>query len=79
VGFRDVDDDDALVNVDLGGGESDAGGSVHGFGHVLDQLADAGIHRLHRLGDGMQALIGVVQDIEFGHKNFTNERDGRTL
>jgi hypothetical protein len=60
------------MNVDLGGGQPDAGRGVHGFRHVLDQLADAGIHCLDRPGDSVQARIGIVQNVELGHKNFTN-------
>jgi len=68
MGFGNVDDNDAFVNVDLGGGQTDAVRGVHGLRHVVDQLADARIHRLHRLGDGVQARIGVMQNVESGHK-----------
>ena len=34
--FRDVDDDHALVDVDLRRGEPDARRGIHGLGHVLD-------------------------------------------
>jgi hypothetical protein len=68
VGLGDVDDDHALVDVDLGGGQPDAGRGVHRRGHVVDQFADARVDFLHRLGDGVEARIGVVQDIEYGHK-----------
>ena len=37
-GLGNVDDDDALVHVDLGGGQADAGRRVHGLGHVADEL-----------------------------------------
>ena len=40
LGIGDVDDDDALVHVDLRGGEADAGGRVHGFRHVAHELDD---------------------------------------
>src|SRR5581483_11806826 len=42
----DVDDDDALGDVDLRGGQTDAGGVVHGIGHVIDQ-------RAHLVGHGV--------------------------
>jgi hypothetical protein len=50
-----VDHDHALVHVDLGGGQADAVGVVHGLQHVGDQGADARIDALHRLGHGVQA------------------------
>jgi hypothetical protein len=67
VGLGDVDDDHALVNVDLGRGQPDAGGGVHGLGHVVDQLTDARIHRRNRLGYGVETRIGIMQNIESGH------------
>jgi len=68
MGFGNIDNDDALVDVDLGRRQADSGGRVHGLGHVVDQFADARIDCGHRLGDGVQAGIGIMQDIESGHK-----------
>ena len=61
--FGDVDHDHALVHVDLRGGQADAGRVVHGLGHVGDQLLHARVENGDRLGDLVQARIGVAQDI----------------
>ncbi len=36
--FRHVDDDEALMDIDLGRGQPDAGCLVHGLEHVIDEL-----------------------------------------
>jgi hypothetical protein len=79
MGLGDVNHDDALVHIDLGRGEPDPRGGVHGLGHVVDEFADPVVDQLHRLRDGVQACIGIVQYIESGHKNFTNEWDAGKL
>jgi len=57
----------ALVHVDLGRGQADAGGGIHGLEHVVDQLGKRRVEHGHRLGDGAQARIGEFEDVENGH------------
>ena len=61
-----VDDDHALVLVDLGRGQADAFGAVHGLEHVVDEPADSRIDGVDRTGDLVQARIGVAEDVELG-------------
>jgi hypothetical protein len=49
--------------IDLRCSKTDAGGVVHGFGHVVDQGLQALVESGDGLGDGVQAWIGVTQDI----------------
>ncbi|SCZ18074.1 Uncharacterised protein [Acinetobacter baumannii] len=65
--FAEVHDHDALVHVHLGRGEADARGFVHGFEHVVDQLAHRVVDHLHRFGDGPQARIGEFENVQDGH------------
>src|SRR5687767_11085659 len=69
-----VDDDDLLVDVDLAGREPDAGGGVHGFGHVVDQLAGRRVDFLDPLGGKSEAGVGVLEDLENGHKSLLIEQ-----
>ena len=48
VAHREVDDDDPEGHVDLGGRQADAGGGVHGLDHVVQEVADGVVDRLHR-------------------------------
>ncbi|MCY1436602.1 hypothetical protein D9M71_527310 [compost metagenome] len=63
----EVDDHDALVHVDLGGGQADAGSVVHGLEHVVDQLAHGVINHLDGLGDRAQARIGEFENVQNSH------------
>jgi hypothetical protein len=65
--FGHVDDDQPFVNIHLCCRQADAIGFVHGFQHVADQAANAVIHRLDRLGDGVQARVWVTEDGEQSH------------
>ena len=59
--FRHVDHHHALVDVPPGGGEADAGGFVHGFGHVGDRLRMASV--TSRTGAArVQAGVGVAEN-----------------
>ncbi|RMU38906.1 hypothetical protein ALP29_200673 [Pseudomonas syringae pv. avii] len=51
------------MNVDLRGSQADAGRFVHGFKHVVDQLANAVVYHRYRLGEGAQARIGKFEDV----------------
>jgi hypothetical protein len=62
-----VDDDHAFVHVHLRGRQADALGFIHGLAHIRHQLAHARIDSSHRLGDGLQAGIGVAKNREQGH------------
>jgi hypothetical protein len=68
--FRHVDHDQALVHVDLGGGQADALGLVHGLEHVVDQPLQGGFGQFGGgNGDrlGAQARVGEFEDGEQGH------------
>ncbi len=64
---RDIDDDDALRHGNLDRGQSDARRGIHGFQHVVHQLADFVIDAIDRLADETQARIRKGYDVEFGH------------
>ena len=66
--LRHVDDDQALVHVDLRRRQADAVGLVHGFEHVVHELPDACIDRLHRAGDRVQARVWVTENGSNGHE-----------
>ncbi|MNC37413.1 hypothetical protein D3C75_859750 [compost metagenome] len=55
------------MHVDLGRGQADAGRRVHGFEHVVDQLAQRVVHHVHRLGVGAQAGIGEFENVQDRH------------
>ena len=59
---RDVDDDDPLVDVDLGRGEPDAGSGVQGLEQVLDQRAEGRIEAGHRLRARAQPGVGELEN-----------------
>ena len=75
--FGGVDDDHALVHVDLRRGEADAFGGVHRLEHVVDELADALVDCRHRPGHCVQARIGVAKDVELGHLYRIDSAAGR--
>src|SRR5690606_33186360 len=56
--FREIDDNDAFMHVDLCRSQSNPWGFIHGFKHVIDRLPDALINNVDRLGDGTQPGIG---------------------
>ena len=55
------------MHIHLGGGQSHALGVIHGGVHVLDQLANAVIDLGDRLGDGVQAGVGIAKNGQNGH------------
>ncbi len=65
--FADIHHDEPHMLVHLGGGQADARGGIHGFGHIGRQLADGVVHRGHGLGHGVQARIGEMKDFQQGH------------
>jgi hypothetical protein len=60
--FRNVDDDDLLVHIDLGCGQADARRLVHRLGHVGDQTPDRIVNLAHRRRNLLQARIGKTQN-----------------
>jgi hypothetical protein len=44
-----------------------AADGVHGLEHVVGELAEAVVDFGHRLGDGVEAGIGVAENLESGH------------
>jgi len=52
------------MHVDLGGGQADALGLVHGLEQVGNQGLDARIHRSHRFGHGVQFGVGITKNWE---------------
>ena len=71
--FAHVDHDDLLVDIELRGSQADPRGCVHGFGHVIDQLSGFGIDFLHAPGGLVQPRVGVLQDLQNGHKCLLKE------
>jgi len=65
--LRQIHGDDAFGNADLDRGKADAGRVIHGRQHVIDQLADAGIDVLDRLGNLPQPLVGERYDLAHSH------------
>jgi hypothetical protein len=68
--LRHVDHHEALVHVDLAGGEADAGRGIHGLEHVIDQALECrrgNSCRVNRPGHGAQAWIGEFEDGQLGH------------
>jgi hypothetical protein len=65
--LRYIDDQYALMDVDLGGCQADAGGVVHGFKHIVYQSARGGGYLGHRFGLGAQARIGKFEYFKYCH------------
>src|SRR6267142_554792 len=63
----DVDDDHLLVQVDLGGGQPDAGRRVHGFGHIGNELFQRFVEDSDRGGYFMQPGVGVAKNAQKRH------------
>ena len=62
-----VEDDQPLADPDLGRGEADAGGGVHGLQHVVGQAAQFGVEGRDRCGLLLEDRIGVVVNAQNGH------------
>ncbi len=58
----DIDDGDSLTDTDLGGGEADAMGLVHGFEHVVDEFLQAFVEFCDRLGWFLQHWVAKFYD-----------------
>ena len=59
------------MDIDLGGGEADAGRVVHGFQHVRGQFAQCGVDFGHGFRDLAQPGIGEFQNCQNRHKLVT--------
>ncbi len=68
--LREVDHQEAQLDVDLGRRQSDAGSGVHGLEHVVDQAAQLGIEPGHSLGPGPQARVGEFKNGSETHGRF---------
>ena len=66
-GLGDVDDDDSLVDVHLGGRQPDARRRVHRLGHVADELLDLRGEGRDGGRDLLEAGIRVFEDQKMGH------------
>ena len=60
--FRDIDDHDALMHIDLRRCQANARRFVHRFGHVGDQFSNAGVDLDDWLCNLFQARIGKTQN-----------------
>ena len=65
--LTDVDDDDSLVHIHLGGGQSDTGCRIHGLEHVVDQLRQCGVKPGDRGRAGTQPRVRKLQNRQVGH------------
>jgi len=74
--LADVDDDHALVHVDLRRSQADARRGVHGFEHVVDQLTQRVIDGFDRLRLGTKPRIGKFEDGELSHGRIENGSRG---
>jgi hypothetical protein len=74
--FRDIDHDHALVHVDLRRREADAVGVEHRLEHVVDEAPDAVVDLRHGRGHAVQAVVGITQDVQQGHRSSRESRDG---
>jgi hypothetical protein len=73
-----VDDDEPLVDIDLGRGQAHAGRLVHGLRHVGDQPLQPLVEARHGTGDGLQARIGVLDDGKQSHfRNLLSRNDAK--
>ena len=62
-----IHNDQSLMEVDLGGGQPDARGCVHGLEHVLDLPGQSGIEHLDRLGPGAKTGVRVLKNLQARH------------
>ena len=67
LGLGGIDNEQLLVHVYLAGGQPDAGGVVHGLGHVGHQFVDAFAKFGDRNGNLVQTRIRVAENIQDGH------------
>ncbi len=63
-----VHDDDLPMDVDLGRGQPDPLGGIHRLGQVVDKFARCGIDFFDAGGGSVQPRVGVLEDLEYGHK-----------
>ena len=55
------------MEVDLGRGQADARGRVHGLEHVLDLPGQSGVEDLDRLGPGAKSGVWVLKNLQARH------------
>jgi hypothetical protein len=66
--LRDVDDDEAAGDADLGRGEADAGGGDHRLVHVGGEPAQAIVDAADLGGFLAEAGVALQHDVEDGHR-----------
>jgi len=69
----DVDHENAAEIADLVGGEADAVGVVHGFQHVVHQLAHLAVDGLDRFGTLLETRVGSDDDRQSGQVGYLSE------
>ena len=57
-----VNNHNAFMNINLGGRQAHTGGVIHGFSHVLDELANSVVHLFNRFGHFVQTWIGKMKN-----------------
>lgn len=67
---RHVDDDDAAAVTNLRRGQTDTVGCIHGFKHVIHQLAHIFVDGVDRLRLDFQARVRGDNDRHYGHQVF---------
>lgn len=63
----EVDYDNLLVNIYLGGGKSYSTVFVHGVKHVFYKLLKRAVEVCHRLGYCTQSPVGILKYFSYGH------------
>lgn len=74
-----VDHQHLLVNIDLGGRQTNSLGGVHRLGHVRYQAAGSIVDAIDPGGRNMQTRIWVMKDVENGHVCLLPEAIGRRI
>src|SRR6185369_4384939 len=64
---RDVADQDPLVNIDLGRGQTDARRGIHGLEQILDKAPDIGVDFCDRFGANSQPRVRILEYWETCH------------
>jgi len=65
-----VINEDSKADTDLGGGQANARSLIHGFKHVLHQLAQAIVKDSHVLGFGVEDW--VTSDTDWSYRHLIN-------
>jgi len=66
-GVRDIDDENPLVDVNLGSSQADTRGCIHGLEHIVDEPSELSVKLRHRTRARTQPLIGEFENRSDGH------------